>query len=233
MSVEVQVINQRFGRWTALEKISGYPKNNRYLCRCDCGSEHIILGFTLRSGNSAQCNKCRLSKGHGKTKTPTHNIWLGLFTRCYNKNSATYKYYGAKGITISDEWRSFENFYNDMGERPLNYQLDRIDSTKGYFKDNCRWISKADNIKRQKSRLIDITDVKFGKWTVIDRDHTNINKDHAYWNAICECGYKASVLGGMLRTGSTKQCRDCKNKAHGKIHSGWNKRKMQKEAINK
>ena len=65
--------------------------------------------------------------------------------RCLNKNTPKYKYWGGRGITICKEWLEFENFYRDMGERPENKSLDRIDNNKGYYKENCRWA----NIEQQ------------------------------------------------------------------------------------
>jgi hypothetical protein len=65
-------------------------------------------------------------------------------TRCLNTKHNTYKDYGAKGIKICDRWLEeypvgFQNFIDDMGLRPDNGTLDRIDGTKGYTPDNCRW----------------------------------------------------------------------------------------------
>ena len=60
--------------------------------------------------------------------------------RCLNKNRQNYKFYGEKGISICDRWlNSFNNFLKDMGNRPENMSLDRIDSSKSYSKENCRW----------------------------------------------------------------------------------------------
>lgn len=77
---------------------------------------------------------------HGLSGTPTYSTWCGMLQRCYNPNSSAYKWYGAKGITVCKEWREdFVSFFQDMGERPSEMTLDRIDSSKGYFKENCRW----------------------------------------------------------------------------------------------
>lgn len=218
------MINKRFGKWTIVDNVESNKKNKRYLCKCDCGDVYIIMMQSLKNKTSTQCKKCYFTRSHNQSKTPTYNIWSGLFTRCYNKNHSTYKYYGAKGITVSDEWRSFDNFLRDMGERPLNFQIDRLDRTKGYEPNNCRWISKEDNTKRQNNRLIDITGMIFGKWTVLERDFTKLEQNHAYYKCVCDCGTKRSIIGSFLRKRKTKQCRDCKNKAHGKIHKGWNER---------
>jgi hypothetical protein len=105
-----------------------------------------------------------------------------------------------------------------MGHRPADeYQIDRIDNTKGYCKENCRWLPKCENTGRQNNRLIDITGLRFGKWTVYDRDVMKLDKDQAYWHCVCDCGKNQSVIGSMLRSGKTKQCLDCKNKSH----EGW------------
>lgn len=72
--------------------------------------------------------------------------------RCINPKAEGYCYYGAKGITVCDEWSSFEKFLEDMGERPSpKHSLDRIDGTKGYYKENCRWAT-IDEQARNKSR---------------------------------------------------------------------------------
>lgn len=70
-----------------------------------------------------------------------------------NKNKKIGKYYANKGITVCDRWKnSFENFVKDMGPRPSNkHSIDRINSSLGYFKENCRWATsyeQATNVSR-------------------------------------------------------------------------------------
>lgn len=161
---------------------------------------------------------------HGLSNTPTHRIWMGLRNRCNNQNNRIYKFYGGKGIKVCPEWNDFNTFLNDMGERPAEMEIDRIDPTADYCKDNCRWVTKKQNRSTQRNRLIDITGMKFGKWLVLDRNTTQEISGQVYWNCKCECGRHQSIIGTFLRRGKTKQCRDCKNKAHGKIHKGWSKR---------
>lgn len=73
-----------------------------------------------------------------------------MLQRCLNPNSTNYPEYGAVGITVCDEWRSFDRFLADMGERPKGRTLDRIRGTEGYSPQNCRWATPSeqmDNIR--------------------------------------------------------------------------------------
>ena len=69
--------------------------------------------------------------------------------RCNDPHAINFKFYGDKGITYHKNWVKFENFLLDMGERPgKEFSLDRVDSTKGYYKENCQWILKIDNSRK-------------------------------------------------------------------------------------
>lgn len=75
------------------------------------------------------------------SKTPEYNAWVNMRQRCNNPRGHNLIYYA--NIQVCDEWDSFDQFIKDMGPRPSSaHQLDRIDNTKGYFKDNCRWVQK-------------------------------------------------------------------------------------------
>lgn len=79
--------------------------------------------------------------------TPTYNSWRQMRQRCLNPNARGYNLYGGRGIDIDPRWDNFEAFLYDMGVRPPDCQLDRIDPTKGYWPDNCRWLQKEENFR--------------------------------------------------------------------------------------
>lgn len=86
-----------------------------------------------------------MSASRDKFKTPTYNSWRGMKDRCLNPRHKFFSYYGGAGITVCDKWMSFKGFVDDMGEAEPGHEIDRIDGTKGYYKENCRWTSKSHN----------------------------------------------------------------------------------------
>jgi hypothetical protein len=87
---------------------------------------------------------------HGWANTPTYRTWTSMRSRCRDPRNASYPQYGALGITVCARWDSFENFLEDMGERPsLDHQIDRRDSKGNYEPSNCRWLTRAENNARR------------------------------------------------------------------------------------
>ena len=91
--------------------------------------------------------------GHGKNdgSDKTYNSWKAMKQRCSNPNNKNYNLYGGRGITYCDSWKSFVNFLKDMGDRPENTTLDRIDPDGDYEPSNCRWAdSKVQALNKRK-----------------------------------------------------------------------------------
>ena len=94
---------------------------------------------------------------HGHTVGPrgntvisrTYGTWRAMIQRCTNPNAINYERYGALGVTVCQRWRKFANFLEDMGERPANRTLDRINNDIGYCPENCRW---ATNLEQRHNR---------------------------------------------------------------------------------
>lgn len=100
---------------------------------------------------------------HGMTNTPTWKTWRLMKRKCYEKTFAAYPDYGAKGIIVCDRWlESFQNFFDDMGERPTGMTIDRIDSKKGYDVGNCRWATnKTQGENKSSTKWITFNGEKF------------------------------------------------------------------------
>lgn len=89
-----------------------------------------------------------MNYSHGKHKHLLHDVWSQMKYRCANKNCKAYIYYGGRGITVCDEWKEFINFYSwaikNGWEEGL--QIDRINNNLGYYPNNCRLVTAAENL---------------------------------------------------------------------------------------
>ena len=139
---------------------------NYWKCQCDCGNQTEVHQSNLVSGNTGSCG-CKSSRlmiskrntTHGMSKTPTYSSWSAMKDRCYQETHKEYKRYGALGITVCGRWKnSFENFLEDMGERPKGYSLERIDPFKGYSPSNCVWATKEQQANNKRNTKL----IKFG-----------------------------------------------------------------------
>lgn len=118
-------------------------RGNVWLCKCKCGNEILAYTSQLNSGNvtSCGCKRKDISAKHYHSDSPTYKSWEMMIQRCTNPNHDEYKNYGARNITVCDRWKSFENFLNDMGNKPVDKSLDRIDNNGNYEPLNCKWSS--------------------------------------------------------------------------------------------
>lgn len=93
---------------------------------------------------------------HGVSQTPIYHIWSGMMKRCYDKKCPVYKWYGGRGISISEEWKNPANFVKDMlPTYGIGLQIDRTDNNGNYEKGNCRWVTASENMRnRRTNRLI-------------------------------------------------------------------------------
>lgn len=111
-------------------------EHSRWLCLCDCGVQKQVIHQTLVRGESRSCGCGRKSYDY---TDPVHRTWRHMMERCFSKTSNDHRLYGARGITVCERWRSFENFQKDMAPRPPGTSLDRINNDGNYEPGNCRW----------------------------------------------------------------------------------------------
>jgi hypothetical protein len=146
---------------------SGRRKINRgnqttpvWTCICKCGITREVVESRLKNGRVSSCKPCglkriRVANSEGRTGIPVrvsserlHGIWSAMKQRCSNPNNISYPNYGAKGVTVCDDWK---NSYKSFRDWALSngYQedltIDRKVHTLGYNPDNCRWVTLSEN----------------------------------------------------------------------------------------
>jgi len=97
---------------------------------------------------------------HGMSNSPEYKAWSKMKSRCQDKFGKDWKDYGGRGIKIYGKWENFENFFKDMGRKPENHSLDRIDNNGHYEPSNCRWANKFQQANnRRNNHLINVDGV--------------------------------------------------------------------------
>lgn len=142
MTPPLNLAGTTFNRWTVIKKVSETGKSV-WLCRCVCGEMRDVRGSNLMNGKSKSCGCLHkeIISTHRMSKDPTYNSWKSCVNRC---SEADRKYYGAEGVTVCDRWvESFENFLEDMGERPEGTTLNRVGGAKVYSKETCEWVNNS------------------------------------------------------------------------------------------
>lgn len=189
------LVGQRFGRLVVLRE---GPKTKsgrvRWHCICDCGNELDVYGPSLKSGNTKSCGcyhrdrarERHLKHGYGasKNRPRIYSVWCAMKSRCYQQKHPEFSRYGGRGIEVCDDWRnSFEDFkeWADKTGYSDDLEIDRIDNDKGYYPENCRWVTRKENSNNRSankrvffrgnlrtiSEIADITGLSY--WTVYQR----------------------------------------------------------------
>lgn len=154
----LDLVGKKFNRLTVVSKAEKRRNLSYWHCVCDCGTKTVVHGSSLKNGTTKSCG-CLLSEvktTHGMSRSSAYRLWWALVGRCTNPNNTGFKYNGNRGIKVCDSWLNFENFYEDMGDRPEGYGLGRLDPDKGYSPDNCRWVPRrgSGKVKGEGARRI-------------------------------------------------------------------------------
>ena len=143
------MIGLTFGRWTVIspaDPLNGARVWQRWLCRCECGTERAVIAKSLKNGLSQSCGCLNRERSrerhtrHGRYATPEYKIWQAIVARCRNPKNPRYADYGARGIKLCAEWEDFAAFHREVGDRPTpRHSIDRMNNERGYEPGNCKW----------------------------------------------------------------------------------------------
>jgi hypothetical protein len=135
--------------------------------QCECGNKTIKYAHRVRSGNSKSCGclvadnpggPIKHGQSHrvngGRRATKEYTAWTAMHRRCTsNEDSPAFEHYTGRGIKVCDRWKTFENFFQDMGVSIEGTSLDRIDNNGDYEKSNCRWTDSRTQNRNTRSNV--------------------------------------------------------------------------------
>ena len=117
----------------------------KWNCLCDCGKYKTFPHKSVVGKKIKSCG-CIRNK-HNMTGTRPHEIWMGMKYRCNGTGGKMSMYYAGKGITYDPLWEDFNNFWEDMKSGYSDdLELERVDVNKGYYKDNCTWVTHGEQV---------------------------------------------------------------------------------------
>jgi hypothetical protein len=111
--------------------------------------------YRLRKNGKIFCSKSCASMTHGAwviddKSNSEYRSWKAMKSRCDCKSNTYYARYGGRGITYDPNWNSFEKFLEDLGPKENSkLELERIDNEKGYYKENCRWVTHKEQTRNR------------------------------------------------------------------------------------
>lgn len=135
-----EIIGKTFHELTVISNVGKDKGGTLFLCQCSCGNTTLLHTKDIVSGNTRSCG-C-LSIKHKQYGTRLYQTWIDMRRRCYKRENKSYKYYGARGVIVCEEWKNdFQAFYDWSMSHGYNDNLtiDRINPYGNYEPSNCRW----------------------------------------------------------------------------------------------
>lgn len=155
---------ETFGRLEVVARSAGVSSRGGVVwdCRCACGALTRVRGGDLRAGRVSSCGclkseMLRASARHGHSRrngcSRAYRAWCSMKSRCSASKKSHRARYFERGVSFCKRWEKFENFLADMGEPEDGMTLDRVNNSRGYSKNNCRWASQSQQVRNRERTL--------------------------------------------------------------------------------
>lgn len=156
----MDIIGNKYGKLTVISigksiRLPCGQTNKTYECECDCGNNNNVRKVHLVRNRTLSCG-CNTKTRNGEGSTLLCKVWRGIKQRCLENYCESHLYF-KKGISVCIEW---QNSYELFKEWSLNngykkgLQIDRIDNSKGYCPENCRWVSSLINSNNRDNNIV-------------------------------------------------------------------------------
>lgn len=167
----IDILNQKFGRLTAIEKSNNICGKTAWKCICDCGNIAYVTTSNLTCNRIKSCGcikqelLMRRNITHNQRHTRLYEVWKGIKQRCYNPKHRAYHNWGGRGIKMCEDWKNnFQSFHDwsyANGYCPENQKdeknkltIDRIDVNGNYEPSNCRWVKRSKQARNTRANKI-------------------------------------------------------------------------------
>jgi hypothetical protein len=170
MSYAIDLMGQKFGKLTVVDRdTSKWYQNKRYRsvwkCQCECGNTSSVRSISLRQGVTKSCGciaKQRIPGPQNSNFKGYKELPLSLWSQIQNR---AVKIGVPVDVSIEFLWELYlkQNQLCALSGREIQFgshqsiglnpkgtaSLDRIDSSKGYVKENVQWVHKDVNMMKQ------------------------------------------------------------------------------------